>query len=483
MRPLLAVVLAVAALAWPSAAVPVAHAESPVGVRDIVAGSVGRSSLALDATYDARLRLSWANARIRVRADLTIRNTSGAGIDRVELNTIAAKLGSIRLDPVTVDGIAVPASRRGQTITVPLGGVLPIGGTTVIRVRFGADLRSSLSGSNWLFAKANGIVDLYRWLPWVSRRTKFERPNHGDPFVTPSSRLVTVTVVTDRPLVLATSGDRTSKSADGRTQTFEARNVRDFTVTAATDYRTRSRTVGDTVVRVYSRSGAPASALLDAAADALAALEARLGPYPYDVFKVVQSAGAYGMESPGLIWIPTGVSTANLRYLVAHETAHQWFYSLVGNDQARQPFADEAAADFMARYVTSLQRGSRCPVGRLDRSIYRYTARCYYEKVYIQGGNLLDDARRVMGSSAFWTALRGYIDDHRHGLSTNATLLRALDDGTPKDLDALLFGDRFPSVDLDAAAAPAGAGQLSAGGGQMPGSIPTRWSAARACGI
>ena len=52
-------------------------------------------------------------------------------------------------------------------------------------------------------------------------------------------------------------------------------------------------------------------------------------------FKVVQSAGGFGMESPGLIWIPFGVGSANLRYLVTHETAHQWFYGLVGNDQAR----------------------------------------------------------------------------------------------------------------------------------------------------
>ena len=43
--------------------------------------------------------------------------------------------------------------------------------STTVRVRYGADLRTNLAGSNWLFTKANGIVDLYRWLPWVSRKT------------------------------------------------------------------------------------------------------------------------------------------------------------------------------------------------------------------------------------------------------------------------------------------------------------------------
>ena len=152
-------------------------------------------------------------------------------------------------------------------------------------------------------------MDLYRWLPWVSRRIAFDRPNHGDPFMTPSSPLVKVRIVSDRKLVFATTGDRIASTADGLSQTFQARNVRDFTVTAATDYRTGSRVVDGTTVRVWYRLGSPGAAMLDAAADAFHLLRARLGVYPYPVFKVVESAGGYGMESPGLIWIPHGMGS------------------------------------------------------------------------------------------------------------------------------------------------------------------------------
>ena len=409
-------------------------------------GSVGRSSLFVDATYDASLRISWGTRKISVDSTATIRNTSGAPIDRIELNTIAARLGSIQLHSVTVDGVAVPATRSDQTIVVPLGGILPVDATTQIRVRFHATLRSSLSGSNWLFTKTNGIIDLYRWLPWVSRKIAFDRPNHGDPFETPTSRSVRVKITTSRKLVLATSGDRTAVSADGLTQTFAATDVRDFTVTAATDYRTRSRVVRDSIVRVYYRPGAPGAAMLDAAADAFDVLERRLGSYPHRTFRVAQSAGGYGMESPGLIWIPTGVPAANLRYLAAHETAHQWFYGIVGNDQSKQPFADEAAADFVARFILGSKRASRCATATLDRTIYQYSAACYYEKIYIQGGNLLDTARRKMGSTAFWAALRGYIAANRDRISTTQGLLQALDDATPINLGTTLFAPRFPRI-------------------------------------
>jgi hypothetical protein len=412
----------------------------------IVPGSVGRSSLHLRASYETTLRLAYGTRRFAVDSMATITNTSGGPVDRIEFNTAVARLGGMRLGTVTVDGAKATASVDDQTIVVPLGGILPVGAVTRVRIAYVATLRTSLSGSSWLFTKVNGIVDAYRWLPWVSRATPFDRPNHGDPFVTPVSPQVTVTVVTDRRVVIATTGDRVYRSADGLTQRFVARDVRDVTITAAPDYHTRQTTVGDTTIRYYYRSSANAATILDAAVKAFRALQARLGDYPYPTFKVVQSAGGYGMESPRLIWIPYGVSSANLRYLVTHETAHQWFYGLVGNDQARQPWVDEAAADFVARNILGLKRTSRCSTGRLDRTIYEYSSACYYERIYIQGGNLIDAARREIGSTAFWAALRRYVADHRYGFASDASLLSALDAATSKDLGATLFASRFPRI-------------------------------------
>ncbi len=442
------IALFVIALAGPAdaAARDVQPSTTLISRTGVVPGAVNRTSLHLRATYSTTINLSYATRRFNVHSAATITNTSGGPIDRVELNTAAARLGGMKLTSALVDGQPVAAKVVDQTIVVPLGGVLPEGATTEVRVKYTSTLRTSLSGSSWLFTKVNGIVDAYRWLPWVSRQTPFDRANHGDPFVTPSSSFVRLTVITDRKLVIATTGDRVFRSADGLTQRFEARNVRDVTITAAPDYHTRETTVGDTIIRYYYRSSTNAAATLDAAADAFRAIQAKLGDYPYPTFKVVQSAGGYGMESPRLIWIPYGVSSANLRYLVAHETAHQWFYGLVGNDQSRQPFADEAAADFMGRYVTGTKRSSRCSTGRLDRTIYEYTAACYYEKVYIQGGNLIDAARREMGSTAFWAAMRKYVADHRYGLVHNGTLLQALDDATTKNLAKSLFAPRFPRI-------------------------------------
>ncbi len=453
-RAAVATVLAVAVL-LPGFAVPGAQAAGPVAqaagpvaqaaTSAIVPGTVNRSSIRMLATYAVSVRIGWAARTVRGNVVITARNDAGVGVDRVRLNTVMGPLGGLRLGDVTVDGTIRAAILVDQTITVPLGGVLPAGATTVIRVPFRATMRATTGGSSWLFTRANGVANLYRWVPWISRSTPFTRANHGDPFVTPSSPLVTLRVTTDVPLAVTANGIRTSRTADGLVTTWEANNVRDLVLNASRGADRRSAVVNRTSIRVVTRPGGPSAALLRAATRALPLLEARLGPAPWPVLRVVESAGGFAMEGPGVVWIPAGTEAWRYEYLVTHELAHQWFFGMVGSDQARQPFADEAMADMVTRYVLGSRRGSTCARSTLDRTIYRYSEACYYEVVYIQGGNLLDDARKAMGTRVYFSAVRRYLADNRWGLAGTRALLDTLDAATPLDM-AARWRARFPTL-------------------------------------
>jgi hypothetical protein len=404
-------------------------------------GSVNATTMDLTAEYSATVRLNFGTRAFRVDEAIVVTNTSSGPIDRLELNTIAARLGRMTVGAASVDGVAVTPTVSDQTIRVPLGGILDPGARAVVRLGYRATLRSDTSGSNWLFTRANGILEAHRWLPWISRPTAFNRPNHGDPFVTGSSPRVRITIVSDRPIRWATTGEQVSGS--GTTKTYEARNVRDFAFTGAPDYRLLSATVGGVVVHVWGRPGFASSTVMAAARRALAREAALLGAYPYRTYDLAQTAGGYGMESPGLTWIPS--RAGNLSYLVAHETGHQWFYGIVGNDQARQPFADEAITDFVARYTLGLRRAPRCSTQRLDLTIYEYSSACYYEAIYIQGGNFLDDTRKAMGNTAFWAGIRDYLAANRFRLTTTKRLLDTLDAHTPLNL-VPRYEPRFPGL-------------------------------------
>jgi hypothetical protein len=389
------------------------------------------------------MSMNHATRALSVAETINVRNASGGSIDHVELNTVTARIGALRLRSVSVGGKATQARIEDQTILVPLGVTLANGASTRIGLTFSATLRADLAGSNWLFTRFNGIVDANRWLPWISQRRPFDRPNHGDPFFTASSPRVTVRITTDRPLLFATTGDRIA--ASGLSQTFEARNVRDFNFTASPSYRVSQARVGGTTVRLYSTSGYPASTVLSYAADAIARMGSLVGPYPYATFTIAESAGGYGMESPQMIWIQGGLSGSQLKWLVYHETAHQWFYGLVGSDQAYQPFADEGAGDNLARTVSGIWRSSTCATGRLDLSIYQYSSGCYFETIYVQGSLLLRQVHDRMGDAAYWRAMRDYVAARRYGIGSTAALLTNLQAHTTVNLTPIL-APRFPSL-------------------------------------
>ncbi|MCI0344576.1 MAG: hypothetical protein L0221_03895, partial [Chloroflexi bacterium] len=335
----------------------------------------------------------------------------------------------------SVDGAAVTASVDSQTILVPLGGVLPPGARVRLRLTYTAQVGEASSGRAWLFTRRNGIVELYRWLPWVSRNARFAG-SAGDPFVTPTSPNVRVRLRTDRPVIVGASGPQVGGAEQpSRDMTFAASNVRDFNLILSESYDVSERTVDGIVVRLLTKTGQLNRARIDELADAsLRTFGENLGPYPYPELTIAEAAAPVGMESPAMVWIPSVSTSSPLIDVIPHEIAHQWFYAMVGNDQISDPFADEAIASFMSRDLMDLLRAPRCEMDTADESIYDYVDPCYYETIYIRGALMYDSIRDDMGDSAFWAAVRGYVEVHRFGLGSTRELLDALQGATSVNL-------------------------------------------------
>ena len=407
-------------LSFPAALV-FALAGSPLAAAPVDAASV--NSLHLRATYDVTASFSWATRAVSVHTTAHVTNPTGNSVSTVAFNLATLRTGAANVGVVTVRGTSVSESISDQTVLVPISPALPAGGSADVVINYNATLQSSSSGYHWEFTRLNGVMTAYRWIPWLSRTLRFSNAGGGEATETPASSDVHVAITTDQPLVIASSGERLP--GGGLTQTFVAHNVRDFNFSAAPDYHTASRTTRGTTITFFYR-GLSASKVLDSAVTAFNYYSDKVGDYPYSYLNIAEIGPWYSMESPGLFWIESNPGSL-LAYDVAHEMAHQWFYSTVGNDQALEPFADEAVAEFLSRDVASAWSSSKCPGGNLDRTIYTRPGSCYTPVIYYQGAMYLRAYRSHVGATAFWQGMQNYYAANRFGIGGTRELLDALD--------------------------------------------------------
>jgi hypothetical protein len=163
--------------------------------------------------------------------------------------------------------------------------------------------------------------------------------------------------------------------------------------------------------------------------DSIAVHEARFGPFPFPSLTVValEAIGGSGVEYPGLIF----VGSRRYDVVVPHEVAHEWFYGLVGDDQARDPWLDEAFATYAE--VLAMDDPER-DLGALDARGDVGAPMAYWDRherdygtiVYAKGGAALIAAREEVGARVFDAALRCYVAANAFRVATPADLAAAL---------------------------------------------------------
>jgi hypothetical protein len=254
-----------------------------------------------------------------------------------------------------------------------------------------------------------------------------------------------------RSLRAATTGSVVSEQAKGRRRTVRVSTpqARDFGV-AVGHFGIRSRTVAGVRIRVHAgESSRDTRSIMRAAARSVRLLQRRLGSYGSPELDLVGIRANFGMEYPELAFV-TGDPG-----LVAHEVAHQWWYSIVGNDQYREPWLDEAFASYSERDVYGGFRGcsrrrpynflpSTFRAARLDRGLRYYARRtpAYYGVVYDGGACALRSLEQDLGRARMTRLLRLLVSRHRHGVITRSDVLRAIREVAPSGFNLRRFRAR-----------------------------------------
>jgi len=166
------------------------------------------------------------------------------------------------------------------------------------------------------------------------------------------------------------------------------------------------------------------------------------GPYGRPEVDLVEgpgevARGGIAMEYPELVLTPAEPTA------IAHELAHQWFYSIVGDDQWSEPWLDESFAEFSAarlppQQVPNRLRDCRIPDAAdtpLDANMARMTrvGGRYVRVVYVGGACTLRALQRALGRAPFDAFMHRLVATHRDGVDTTAEFVAAIRAAAPGD--------------------------------------------------
>ena len=262
--------------------------------------------------------------------------------------------------------------------------------------------------------------------------------------------------------VAAASGYEYSRAQkNGREElVFVAGPMRDFYLACSPNYTVTKEQVDDTTVCAYAPAELAAEnrLALRYAADALRAFEDLYGDYPFTELDVVGTPTlAGGIEYPGVIAIALSLYDADQPFFevaTAHEVGHQWFYSVVGDDQIHHPWLDESLTqyntalyfdyvygpDSFERELSSQQRrwdyvdDANIP---LDLPVSAYSEAEYGGIIYGRGGIFFDKLRQKMGDDAFARFQKDYYHQFKWDIASTEDLKETAEAACGCNLDAL----------------------------------------------
>ncbi|OGO77113.1 MAG: hypothetical protein A2Y23_13715 [Clostridiales bacterium GWB2_37_7] len=287
----------------------------------------------------------------------------------------------------------------------------------------------------------------------------------GDPFYSDTANYE-VTIKAPKEYVIAASGNYISDIEEGssRIWEFQSSRMRDFAFVANKDFDVAEQIVDGTVVKSYyykddAKGGKEA---LEVGVNSIKIFNEKFGKYPYPNYSVVETVFPSGMEFPGLVYISDNYykdfSNRDIQTIViVHETAHQWFYGLIGNDQIDEAWLDEGFATYAESIyfenALSTARGKNYFNNSVEERHNEVIAEKvidgvvvkglddfknwedYGPTVYTRGAVVLNELRNKLGDEKFFQVMKEYFKEYESKIATTEDFIRVSEKVSGQELD------------------------------------------------
>ena len=277
---------------------------------------------------------------------------------------------------------------------------------------------------------------------WLS----YDYAGVGDPFVSEVADYTVELTVPEGYAVAASAVAGGTETADGMTTHFyELGGARDFCAVLSTEFEIATCEADGTDVYYYYYDDENAENTLNVAAESLEFFDKTFGGYPYPAYTLVQTGlDAGGMEYPALAMISDKCDEQTAVYTTVHETAHQWWYAVVGSNSYTSPWQDEGLCEYSCMLffenapqygftkvgllgsATKAYRGYYSVYNQLfegadtsmTRALDEYAGEYEYANIaYNKGLLLFDAAANAVGQENAVAALRKYFEEYKYSVA------------------------------------------------------------------
>ena len=425
--------------------------------------------------YTFFVTLDYRRKNLTIQEYIVYVNASGENLADLVLAVVPNLWNAVfTLDKLEVDGTPVSDYELdGQRLTIHLPDSLAPNGTVKLALDYQLllpPIQAELSTSEirpQFFGYTSRQMNLVNWYPFIVPRAAVTWLLHDPWFY--GEHLVYDTADFEVNIKNAEEGIVPTIAASGPPEPnaewtrYTLTAGRAFAFTASTEMKVSVTNAGNVFIfSYYFPLYAPAGkAAAEAAAQAINIFAEKFGPYPHKTLTIVQGDFNDGAEFSAFFFLSKGFykSYDNTRqnYLImisAHETAHQWWFEQVANDQYLEPWLDESLAIYsehifyettdspLVNWWWDYRVNSFHPQGFVDMplntSFEGDMYRGYVNAVYLRGAYFIQELRDRMGDEAFFAFLRDYLTQFNGQRASADDFFRILREHTDADISDLV---------------------------------------------
>jgi len=398
----------------------------------------------------------------QLAVDETIRYTNQTDITMFDLVLVVEPNltpNSFSLETLFIDGVTPNYALEGHRLTVTLPQALSPGGTVNLSMRY--RLAIPPKHFNLPYGYLGYQINLTEWYPFVAPYdggwVLHDPWAFGEHLVYDSADFDVNMKVLDEGITVAASAPA---EENGEWTRYRLYGARTFVFSASDRFLMSESAVGSVVIRSYYFAGheGAGKGMLNAAVQAVGLFDVKFAPYPYDSLSVIETESPDGQEYDGLVFLSAdfydqygGSNRSNMVAIGVHEIAHTWWFGLVGNDQALEPWLDEAMSVYSERIFYEFTNPGYVdwwwnfrvnyfnPSGWVDTSIYEGgTFRDYTNAAYLDGAYFLEELRVRMGDQDFYRFLKDYAARYSYKRATGADFFTVARENTNANIDDLI---------------------------------------------